>query len=730
MPLPVTSRNSTAAVVAAVPALHYAVLSLLPSPWDILFVLILAGASTLLLLRACHRAALDRDRYGLQLQQLQRRVNQRDRHQFAASYRAGPDGILLDASSSFRKLLPGSIPGRVWDCFERPDLWAEISQEAAARDHVDREVRIRQSGALVHTLQRFWAVRDANGRMVEIEASVLDVTAQAAQSAHIDRMQALLAQAGRDLEQKNEEIQDHGKTIALLRQQIAHDRRDSLEFIASLGRHTRRPIASLLQLAGSVGERSGGSLAEATASARNLLGWLDNISEFASLEITRPATVREPFSLRQVVDQAVCQVALASEKKGSDLGIAISLETPDLVLGDGPRVEQMLTYLLETAVACGDSGVISLRVSAPPAQPTGLRVEFHLAVSGAGLPPAVMDYVSNPLCGSVNRGNSEIGLRLAIARQLARRMNGSLDLHNEPGNGTRIQLSLPLAVQLHDAAARTDLTALHGVSILVVESRAGSREALAETLRSWRMEVVTAPQTETALELLQQAAAGQRPFRILLIDAAAPPNGGLQLAEFVLDNPALHPVHAILVLPHSHRQWQNEPLLPGLRASVSKPLCERELTVALLDCLRTDQLPEPAPPSRRVLIAEDDAVNRRLAIRLVQRMGYEVDGVSDGSEAFDALQLRPYGLVLMDCIMPVMDGFQATTMIRQSPGSARNVPIIALTANALAGDRRRCLDAGMNDYMSKPFTYEDLRASIERWIDAANPLESAAARDR
>ena len=686
-----------------------------------------AGAFVVILFqRLCRRAILDRTLCNQQCEQLQVRADQHDRFQLAASFRTTTEGVVLNASPSFHRLLPAGIPVRIQDCFENPEVWAEILQKVTSEDCFDCDLHLRQADVSVPTRQRFWAVRDAAGHLVEIEASVLDLTAHTAACAQSERLQDMLAQAARELEQQNAQIQKHAAAMSRLRQQIENNHRDNLEFIAALGRQTRRPLVSLLQLAGATHELSGNSVAEATASARSTLAWLDTITEFATVETTRPTPTREPFSLHQVVGSAVDHVALAAEHKTIDLSVTISRETPDLVLGDGPRLEQLLAALLENAVACCDSGAIRLRLGLLTAEGPERRVAFHLNVSGSGLPPGVGESGGNPLAGKQDREVSAIRLRLAIAQRIAERTNANLSLHNKPGDGTEIEFSIPIVVQQHDAAARPDLSPLQAIPILVVEPAPASREAVTETLRGWGMKVATAVSSEAALAQLQLARSEGRHFRIALIDSATPPAGALPLIETVLDDTTLHGVHPILVLPHSHRLWQDEPLLPGLPASLSKPLRDRELAAALLGCLQEEPQPVLPPRSRRVLVAEDDAVNRRIALRLVQRMGYEADGVTNGEEAVEALRLRPYGVVFMDCMMPVMDGFRATALIRALPGSARNVPIVALTAKALAGDRRHCLDAGMNDYLSKPFTFEDLRASIERWIDTPAPAEPPA----
>jgi CheY-like chemotaxis protein len=246
---------------------------------------------------------------------------------------------------------------------------------------------------------------------------------------------------------------------------------------------------------------------------------------------------------------------------------------------------------------------------------------------------------------------------------------------------------------------------------------------------------------------LQAAAGSGAAFDFAIVDYDVPGMGGLGLAEAILDDPATAATQLVLLVPYSHRGWQDEPLLDGIQAVLAKPVRARLLLGAMLECGETARRsdlarlgqslrrtpveqafplsaaeagPQPVP---LVLIVEDNAVNQKVTVRLVEKAGCRAVVVANGEEALEAMEAAAFDLILMDCQMPAMDGFQATAAIRRLEGDQRRTPIIAMTAYAMHGERERCLAAGMDDYLSKPVSYEDLRAAIQRWLEpgAAEP---------
>jgi CheY-like chemotaxis protein len=494
-----------------------------------------------------------------------------------------------------------------------------------------------------------------------------------------------------------------------------------VEFIGALSRQARQSLVSLTRLAAATGEKTGATEERAFiagAHAQGVLAWLDTISEYTQLQTGKVSPARHPFSLRDTVDRAIDAVAPAAEEHGIELVVSVSQHLPDPLLGDAAKLEQVLKCLLENAVACAAAGTATLTLDKASEEPA---IRLTLTLAATTLHPEVLAGAGDPLTGALNWERSEIRLRFAIARQLLRVMRGELSPAEETPEGACLKGFLPYSEQRDQYQPLHPYPALSGAAILVADSSETSRQALRRSLLEWGMQVTLAESTDMALNEARSAQARGAPFPVVLIDHSLPPAGGLELAETLLEEFGVETTRVILLLPHSQRQWLHEPLLPGVRAAVSKPIRSRELAAALLAALSPETHATPDPVKPRILIAEDDPVNRRIAQRLLERIGYETDIATTGREALAAVTVKPYALIFMDCTMPEMDGFEATRAIRRLPGPAAQIPIVALTANALAGDRQRCLDAGMDDYISKPFAYEDLRAAIARWVNVQSP---------
>jgi CheY-like chemotaxis protein len=317
-------------------------------------------------------------------------------------------------------------------------------------------------------------------------------------------------------------------------------------------------------------------------------------------------------------------------------------------------------------------------------------------------------------------------------------MGGQIGIESEPGQGSLVWFQVRMGKQQGSETWRLESGPLRGKQVLVVDDVASCRGVLAGMLAGWGMEVSTADDPSSALEMLQVGAEAGSPFEFALIDYDMPGLGGLGLAEAILDDPATAGTQLVLMVPHSHRGWQDEPVLFGIEAVISKPVRELQLLEVLVSCTESarradlarlkrrliksepDQSEPTAPENPRpsVLIVEDNSVNQRVTVRLVEKMGCRPEVVANGEEALVALSRRRYDVILMDCQMPVMDGFETTAAIRQIEQGGPATPIIAMTANAMQGDRENCLNAGMDDYLSKPVSYEDLRATVTKWLGA------------
>ena len=467
-------------------------------------------------------------------------------------------------------------------------------------------------------------------------------------------------------------------------------------------------------------------------SGEALLTIIDDILDFSKVEAGKLDVENVGFDLRTIVHQVVDLLAGPAQSKGVDLVAVVESALPAVVSGDPGRVRQVLTNLVGNAVKFTQEGEIVLRVAVTAVEGTDAVLRFNVADTGDGIAPEQVESVFQPFVqadSSTSRKYGGTGLGLAISSQLITLMGGEYGVSSTLGMGSDFWFTIRVEAEAgQEAGGNLSDPRLAGVTVLIVDDSAVQLSVLSEDLTGWGMSVSSADSGAAALEAMRSSADGERPFAVALVDLSMPEMDGLMLKDAIASDPALATPLVLMAGLGQGRRFTDASDF-GFRAILSKPVHRDDLQASLLTALGLDAEEHPPtglladrPPrvasldAGRLLLAEDNPINQKVAVAMLSGAGYQVDTVPDGAAAVEAVLAQTYDAILMDCQMPELNGYEATAAIRAYEGSARRTPIIALTAGARREDRDRCLASGMDDYLSKPVSKDALLALVARSV--------------
>jgi two-component system sensor histidine kinase/response regulator len=506
------------------------------------------------------------------------------------------------------------------------------------------------------------------------------------------------------------------------------------EFLANMSHEVRTPMNAVIGMAGlllntALSPRQRELAAAIETSADALLLVINDILDFSKIEAGKLRLDKIDFDLRDTIENSIYIFGEKAQSKTLRLDALVDQDVPTLLRGDPGRVRQVLTNLVSNAVKFTKEGEVIVRVLNQSESEKDVTLRLEVRDTGIGISESALKRLFRPFTqadGSTTRAYGGTGLGLAISKQLVDLMGGEIGVDSAKGAGSNFWFTARFEKQL--PSKRIKRSPLAGIRIMIVDQDRAIRDAILQQCVTWRMLPTPVDTGVRALEILREGESRGQPFDVAIIDSQLPGTGGIELARAIKYDPRISGTKLVVVSPVALPPQEETEYEQLVAACLGKPMRRQQLHDILVGLIDTpgmmkslalgtlDVLPEQNGKKKgTILVAEDNAVSQQMMSYLIEDLGYNVEIVSNGAQAVEALANDRYNLVLMDCQMPEVDGFTAVGQIRKTEGTRRHTPIVALTADAMRGTREKCLQSGMDDYLSKPFKRIDLERIINRW---------------